>query len=137
MTKEIKENRRSAIWKSGGKHLDIAIKQDLACTGTSSRKYPSGACVIVADKLDGGDWKVALGIATGEVVDRDPNDVWSGWGLSKEDSEKVVINKVNFFMTCNHVPVSVVGKKTSQTDIYKCNRQAVIDYVKKNGEMIV
>ena len=124
---------RSAVWNSNGKHLDSAIKNSVACTGTSGRVYPRNSTLIVADKNPSGDYTVALAKCTGEVVEKDPSVFWESWFVNEPES--VVINDVLFFAKCNNVPSAVVGR-TTQTDIKSKNRQRVIDYVQQNGEIL-
>jgi len=126
-------NSRSAIWKSNGKHLEEAINNGVACTGTTGRVYPRNSTLIVADQNPSGDYAVALGKCTGEIVEEHPNVFWESWVVN--EPENVVINNVLFFAKCENVPASVVGR-TTQTDIKSNNRQRVVDYVQQNGKIL-
>tara|TARA_Y100000992_G_scaffold51932_1_gene30800 strand:- start:273 stop:659 length:387 start_codon:yes stop_codon:yes gene_type:complete len=126
-------NTRSAVWNSNGIHLNTALVNGVACTGTSGHVYPLGSTLIVVDKDSSGNYFVALAKCTGEIVDCHPNEFWESWHLDNPD--KVVINDVLFFAKCDNVPASVVGR-TTQTSVASKNRQSVVDYVQQYGEII-
>ena len=49
-------NTRSAVWNSNGIHLNTALVNGVACTGTSGHVYPLGSTLIVVDKDSSGNY---------------------------------------------------------------------------------
>ena len=132
-------NSRSAIWKSNGKHLEEAINNGVACTGTTGRVYPRNSTLIVADQNPSGDYAVALGKCTGEIVEEHPNVFWESWVVN--EPENVVINNVLFFAKCEKEAIkigmlkkrSILGDKWFSPESEQ-EKQMFVEIIKKEKQ---
>ena len=111
LPKYITPTMRTAIYNSGGEHLNKSIEYSVVCPGTQPRKYGKNQRVILADKRKDGNYDVAFGVATGEQIQVDPTEIWEDW----QDHPNSVINGVNFFAKVENVPTHMVNP--TQTDI--------------------
>ena len=118
-SKYITPSMRTAIYTSGGEHLNKSIEYSAVCPGTQPRKYSKGQRVIVADKRNDGNYDLGFGVATGEQMQVDATEIWEDW----ENNPKSVINRVNFFAKVENVSAHMICP--SQTDIPNRLRESV------------
>ena len=119
LPKYVTSSMRTAIYTSGGEHLNKSIEHGVVCPGTQPRKYSKGQRVIVADKRNDGNYDLGFGVATGEQMQADPTEIWEDW----KDHPNSVINCVNFFAKVENVPMHMI--RPSQSDIPNRLRESV------------